>query len=487
MSGPLPPGPLLVGADLGSQSAKVVVHTADGRVVASGRRALRTPSTPRPGVVEHPDDDLVDALAAACREAVAALEAAGGSARQLVGLGLCGIRFTRALLRADGSLAAPVISWMDERASRAHEPASAPADVAVVTTSSGHLTRWLTDRSVDSAAAYLGPWPVDLERWDWCDDDEELAAYGLLRGQLVELVPPGTVLGGVTAAAARATGLPAGLPVVATANDKAVEALGCGLTGPDDALVSLGTYVAPMLLGVAPLDPATAGAGGAWTNLASVPGRYLYEGTGVRRGMWTVTWLRDLVGPGLPGLSAGAAVEDVENALNAAAADVPVGSDGLLVVPDWLAPADEPWRRGAFVGLDVRHGAAHLYRAVLEGLALTVGGHLRTLADGLDRDVRQVLLSGGGARSPLMRQVVADVTGLPVRAAVDDGSPAALGAAICAAVGTGVHPDFDAAGSTMVRPGATVRPEAAASRAYAGLARVHADLRAALEPVLRTR
>lgn len=480
----MPPGPLLVGADLGSQSAKVVVHTADGRVVASGRRALRTPSTPLPGVVEHPDDDLVDALAAACREAVAALEAAGGRTGQLAGLGLCGIRFTRALLRADGSLAAPVISWMDDRASRAHEPASAPADVAVVTASSGHLTRWLTGRSADSAAAYLGPWPVDLERWDWCDD-EELAAYGLRRNQLVELVPPGTVLGGVTAAAAHITGLPAGLPVVATANDKAVEALGCGLTGPTDALVSLGTYVAPMLLGAAPLDPATAQAGGAWTNLAAVPGRYLHEGTGVRRGMWTVTWLRDLVGPGLAGLSA--AVEDMENALNAAAADVPVGSDGLLVVLDWLAPADEPWRRGAFVGLDVRHGAAHLYRAVLEGLALTVGGHLRTLADGLDRDVRQVLLSGGGARSPLMRQVVADVTGLPVRAAVDDGSPAALGAAICAAFGTSVHPDFDTAVATMVRPGATVRPEAAASRAYADLARVHADLRAALVPVLRAR
>lgn len=481
----MPPGALLVGADLGSQSAKVVVHTAGGRVVASGRRALRTPLTPRPGVVEHPEDDLVDALAAACRGAVAALEAAGGSTGQLVGLGLCGIRFTRALLRADGSLAAPVISWMDERASRPHDPASVPADVAVVTASSGHLTRWLTGLSADSAAAYLGPWPVDLERWDW--RDEELAAYGLRRDQLVDLVPPGAVLGGVTAAAARTTGLPEGLPVVATANDKAVEALGCGLTGPTDAVVSLGTYVAPMLLGDAPLDPATAGTAGAWTNLAAVPGRYLHEGGGVRRGMWTVTWLRDLVGPGLPGVSAGAPVEDLEHALNAAAAHVPVGSDGLLAVLDWLAPADEPWRRGAFVGLDVRHGAAHLYRAVLEGLALAVDGHLRALTDGLGRDVRQVLLSGGGARSPLMRQVVADVTGLPVRAAVDDGSPAALGAAICAAVGTGVHPGFDDAVAAMVRPGATVLPDAAASRAYADLARVHADLRAALAPVLRAR
>ncbi len=475
---------LLVGVDLGSQSAKVVVHTADGRVVASGRRALRPARTPRPGVVEHPDDDLVDALAAACREAVAALAAAGGSTGDLVGLGLCGIRSTRALLRADGSLAAPVISWMDERASRPHDPATAPGGTAVVTASSGHLTRWLTGRAADSPAAYPVLWPLELEQWDWSADDEVVAAYGLRRDQLVDLVLPGAVLGAVTDEAARATGLPAGLPVVATANDKAVEALGCGLTGPDQALVSLGTFVAPMLLGDAPLGPGEEEAADAWTNLASVPGRYLLEGRGVRRGMWTVSWLRDLVGPGL---LPGAGPEELEDALNRAASEVPVGADGLLVVLDWLAPAHEPWRRGAFVGLDGRHGAAHLYRAVLEGLALTVGAHLRTLTDGLGRDVRLVLLSGGGARSPLMRQVVADVTGLPVHAAVDDGSPAALGAAVCAAVGTGVHPGFDEAVAAMVRPGVVVQPDAAASRAYAEIGRTHADLRAALGPVLRQR
>ncbi|GAA0968731.1 FGGY-family carbohydrate kinase [Nocardioides aquaticus] len=477
-----PAGPLLVGVDLGSQSAKVAVHTADGRVVASGRRPLRAALTPRPGVVEHPDDDLVDALAAACRDAVAALSAAGGSTGDLVGLGLCGIRSTRALLRADGTLAAPVISWMDERASRPHDPAAAPADTAVVTASSGHLTRWLTGRAADSPAAYPVLWPLDLERWDWSTDDAVLAAMGLRRDQLVALALPGAVLGAVTEVAAHATGLPAGLPVVATANDKAVEALGCGLAGPDQALVSLGTYVAPMLLGDAPLRPGEEEAAGAWTNLASVPGRYLLEGGGVRRGMWTVSWLRDLVGPGL---LPGGAPEELEDVLNRAAAEVPVGADGLLAVLDWLAPAHEPWRRGAFVGFDGRHGAAHLYRAVLEGLALTVGGHLRTLVDGLDRDVRLVLLSGGGARSPLMRQVVADVTGLPVRVAVDDGSPAALGAAVCAAVGTGVHPGFDEAVAAMVAPGPSVQPDAAATRAYGEIGQTHADLRASLAPVLR--
>ncbi len=474
--------PLLVGVDLGSQSAKVVVHAADGHVVAVGRRALRASLTPRPGVVEHPDDDLVDALAAACRDAVAALVASGGSTADLVGLGLCGIRSTRALLRADGTLAAPVISWMDERASRPHDPVAAPDGTAVVTASSGHLTRWLTGRAADSPGAYPVLWPLDLARGAWSEDDAVVASYGLRRDQLVDLVPPGSVLGGVTEDAARATGLPVGLPVVATANDKAVEALGCGLTGRDQALVSLGTYVAPMVLGDVPLEPHEEEAAGAWTNVASVPGRYLLEGGGVRRGMWTVSWLRDLVGPGL---LPGGTPEELEDVLNRAAADVPVGADGLLAVLDWLAPAHEPWRRGAFVGLDGRHGAAHLYRAVLEGLAMTVGGHLRTLVDGLDRDVRLVLLSGGGARSPLMRQVVADVTGLPVRAALDDGSPAALGAAVCAAVGTGVHPGFDEAVAAMVAPGQTVQPDAAAARAYAGIARTHADLRAALAPVLR--
>ncbi len=365
---------------------------------------------------------------------------------------------------ADGTLAHPVLSWMDERVGRAHEPF---AGERWVTASSGYLTIRLTGEARDSVAAYRGLWPSDLHTRDWSRDPDVLAACGTPPEVLVELVEPGDVLGRVTAEAAAHTGLPEGLPVVATANDKGVEALGAGLAEPEDVLVSLGTYVAAMTPGDEPREDAAH----SWTNFAAVPGRYLHESVGVRRGMWTVSWVRDLVGA------------DVAD-LDARAAELPRGSDGLLTVLDWLPPVDEPHRRGAFVGLDARHGPAHLHRSVLEALAMTMATHVDAMCSELGRSPARVLLSGGGARSPLSRQVSADVFGRPVVAA-GGGSPAARGAAICAAVGAGVHADFDAARAAMVPAGETTEPEAGAVPFYAELREIHRELPGALDPLLR--
>jgi sugar (pentulose or hexulose) kinase len=446
---------LLVGIDLGSQSAKVVVYDAHGAVVAEGRQPLARPVSPAPGLVEHPGDDLWDALCVASRRAMDDL---GAARESIVGIGLCGIRFCRALLREDGTLAAPVQSWMDERVSRPYEHDD---DVARVTASSGYLTHRLTGELRDSAAAYQGQWPIDAQGWRWLGDDR-LPEFGIRREQLAELVQPGEVLGTVTGAASSATGLPVGVPVVATANDKAVEALGCGLREPGDVLLSLGTYIAAMTVG-------SSGAAGAsyWTNFSSVPGEYLHESTGIRRGMWTVAWVRDLVGRD-------------EDELNSAASEVPVGSHGLLTVLDWLAPTDEPWRRGALVGLEARHGAAHLHRSALEGIAMTMQRNAAAMSAELGSGTGRLVASGGGARSQLMLQVLADVFDRPVtrtRAA----SAASLGAAVCA----GVHPSFGTAVAAMVHEDVVVEPVADHVRLYADLAPVHAALVEAIDPVLR--
>jgi sugar (pentulose or hexulose) kinase len=469
---------LLVGIDVGTQSAKVVVHDADGAVVAEGRAPLRPPLTPSPGVVEHPGEDLWDALAAACRDATAALGADVGA---VSAVGLCGVRFCRALLRADGSLAAPVMSWMDERVARPHRQPDGDAgdEVAWVASSSGYLTQRLTGRFRDSVASYQGQWPVDSRTWDWLADDTELAAYGVPRDRLMELVVPGQVLGEVTPAAAAATGLPVGVPVVATANDKAVEALGSGLRSAEDLLVSLGTYVAAMTVGATHHD----GSAASWTNFSAVPGEHLHESTGIRRGMWTVTWLRELLTAARLA-STPLVTGEAERLLDAGAADVPAGSDGLVTLLDWLAPVEEPWRRGAFVGLDARHGPFHLHRSVLEALALTMRGHARAMTDELGTTPRRVVLSGGGSRSDLMLQIVADVFDLPTSRGAAP-SAAALGAAMSAAVAAGVHGSFDEAVAAMVHADRSVEPTAAGRSTYAGMRGLHTDVTAALDPVLR--
>jgi sugar (pentulose or hexulose) kinase len=462
----------LIGIDNGSQSTKVVIFDAQGQAVASGRRALRPNDTPRPGVVEHPDDDLWDSICAASAQAMAAFD---GDPADIVGIGLCTIRFCRSMLRADGQLAHPVLSWMDERVSRPY--VDDDPETAHVTTSSGYITRRITGRNVDTAANYLGMWPLDTDTWGWLPDGEAFAACGYPRSKLFELVMPGELLGEVTAEAAAATGLPEGCLVFATANDKAVEALGCGLRDPGDVLLSLGTYVAAMSVGQRNLPDAQQ----LWTNLASEPHRYLYESNGVRRGMWTVSWVRELFGREAI-LAADAAGLSVEEFLNREAAKTPPGSDGLLTLLDWLAPTDQPWRKGAFLGFDGRQGRAHLYRSVLEGLAMPMADNTQAMAGELGVSYRRVIVSGGGSSADLMMQIVADTFGIPATR-TEQNNAAALGSAICAAVGAGRYPDFDTAVQAMVRPGASFQPIEENQRLYAQLRPIHNALVSALQPI----
>ena len=471
----------LLAIDGGSQSTKVSVVDETGVVHATGRAPLRAYALGPGGRAVHPDDDLWDSLVAACRAALADF---AGEPADITAVGLCSIRFCRALVDAEGRLTEPVLSWMDTRVSRPLGEVD-PA-VATVASAGGYLALRLTAERRDSAASYQGMWPIDPVRRDWSDDPAEAARTGMPRELLPELVDPGDPLGPVTADAAAATGLPAGCPVYATGNDKAVEALGCGLVEPGTLLLSLGTYIAAMAVGAAPggaTDVRVVGESepGLWVNAAAVPGGTLLESDGIRRGMWTVSWLRHLVTAGLP---EGAAPDerDLQAWLDAGARDVPPGCGGLMTIPDWLAPGHAPYRRGAIVGLHGSHGAHHLHRSILEGIVMTMRGHADALRPRLPGPVSRLVVSGGGARSDLMMQVVADVFDLPAeRAGVPDA--AGLGAAICAAVGHRVHPDFAAAAKAMVRPGPRFAPDAGAAEQYAAVRRVYAELPEFTDPM----
>lgn len=464
----------LLGVDNGSQSTKVTVFDERGRAVCEARQPLRPYHTPRPGVAEHPGDDLWESVGTAARGAMAAFP---GDPGDIAGVGLCTIRFCRAVLREDGTLAQPVLSWMDDRLARPYEH-TAP-DARWVTTSSGYVGHRMTGQRRDTAANHAGMWPLDPDTWAWSDDETLRAKTGMPREMLFDLVLPGDVLGTVTAAASRHTGIPEGLPVVATANDKAVEALGAGLHDPTTLLVSLGTYAAGMTTGSRNVPDAS----GFWTNYACVPRRYLYESFGVRRGMWTVSWLRDLLGEEAAA-GARAAGLGVEEHLGAEAAAVPAGCDGLMTVLDWLAPTEAPFRKGTVLGFDGRQGRYHMYRSILEGLALTLHGTAGLMAGELGTSWERLLLSGGGSGSDLLAQIFADVFGVPAhRAEVNDA--AGLGAAMCAAVGTGLHSTFEEAREAMVRAGTTFLPDADNHRLYARLAEVYARIRQHTDPIYR--
>lgn len=430
----------LIGVDSGSQSTKVYIFNQKGEVIASASEGLRPMMAREPGFVEHPDDDLWDSLKAVLKKVMKEFK---GNAGDIVGLGLCTIRCCRVFMKDDGTLAAPVMSWMDVRSYNKFEDRP---EIGYTCPTSGYITHRLTGEFKDTAAnAFQWQFPVDMDTWDWSEDEEYFKSFNIPREKLLELKLPGEILGYVTEAAALETGLPAGLPVVATANDKAVEALGSGLVEPNMGLISLGTYIASMVCGSENLSAPK----NFWTNLSCVPHRYLYESNGIRRGMWLISWYKSIIGEeyASKAKSEGYSVEDY---LAKEALDVPAGSDGLLTIPDWLAPADQLYRKGVIMGFDERHTRGHIYRSLLEGIAMTLKNNYDAMIDEMGIKPEKIVISGGGSNSDLYMQIFADMYGVKTVRNEMNGA-AALGSAICAAVAAGVYKDFDEAAKNMVR------------------------------------
>jgi sugar (pentulose or hexulose) kinase len=465
----------IIGIDNGSQSSKVVIYDLAGNAVAEAQQPLRANVRPRPGVVLHPDDDLWDSICVASRAALAAFR---GDPKDIIGVGLCTIRCCKAFLKQDGSLVEPVMSWMDSRAYQPYLPDD--PTLAYATTSSGYITHRFTGSFRDTAANSIEmQWPVDTDTWQWSQSEAVLQRFGLRREMLFELVMPGTIVGAVTPAASAATGILAGIPVVTTANDKAVEALGSGSMHAGTALVSLGTYIAAMVHGQTNRKtPAHF-----WTNFGCIPNTYLYESHGIRRGMWTLSWFMDLLGPEFAAAAAARGISR-EQCLETEAQAVAPGSDGLMTVLDWLAPGEHPFRKGVMLGFDARHTRGHVYRSILEAIALTMQGHTTAMCAELGTSLNEVVISGGGSRSALFMQIFADAFGIPASRAVASGG-ASLGAAICAAVATGAHPDFARAMDAMEKPRETFAPQANDAAIYRRVnAEVYQSIRAATDPVL---
>ena len=468
-------GKYIIGVDTGSQSSKVVIYDLAGNAVAAGNQVLRPTSRPSPGIVLHPDDDLWHSIGVASRAAMAAFK---GDARDIIGVGLCTIRCCKAFLSKDGSLVEPVMSWMDSRAYQPYLPNN-PA-LVYATTSSGYITHRFTSQFRDTAAnSILMQWPIDTDTWQWSDDAALLREFNLRREMLFELVMPGAIVGHVTEAAAAATGIPAGIPVVATANDKAVEALGSGALNANTALVSLGTYIAAMVHGRGNRKTPTE----FWTNFGCIPNTYLYESHGIRRGMWTLTWFMDLLGPEFAAAVAARGVSR-EQCLELEAQSVAPGSDGLMTVLDWLAPGDRTFRKGVMLGFDARHTRGHIYRSTLEAIAITMKNRVDAMCQELGSSLKEIVISGGGSSSALFMQIFADAFGIPASRAVGNGG-ASLGAAICAAVATGVYPDFKTAAAGMEEPRESFAPQPANVAIYRRMnTEVYQSIRAATDPLL---
>ncbi|MFA9423192.1 MAG: FGGY-family carbohydrate kinase [Sedimentibacter sp.] len=429
----------IIAIDGGTQSTKVAMFDIKGNEICSHKVKLREIVLSENERAEHPDDDLWDSLKVACKGMLKKFQ---GDKKDIIGVGLGSIRCCRALVRNDGNLASPIQSWMDLRLSKPYKHED--DTVRWVTTTTGYLTYRLTGETKDTRANYAGPWPIDPITLEWYEDKDTFDSYTTPREMLFELVDPSTIMGNINVFANEATGIPVGIPVVSTANDKAVEGLGAGLVNDNTVLVSLGTYTTSMMIG----EQNVLNSINYWSNPGSIKGEFLYESNGIRRGMATVTWIKDLLGKDIveEGEKQGISPEAY---LNIVGKDVPVGCDGLYTVLHWLARPNVPHERGMIIGLNGTHKGPHMFRSVLEGIAMTMKNNAQAMCD--ERGVRltNIIVSGGGSNGELFMQIFADVFGVPAHRNVVNGS-ASIGAAICTALALGVYKDRQEAINHMV-------------------------------------
>jgi len=484
--------PLVVAVDCSTTAAKAVIADADGGVLASGASPLLT-STPRPGFYEQDATSWFEATVAAVRDALSALTAA--DRERVAAMAITHQRESFVLLDGEGEPLRPAVLWVD---SRAHEQiavlgARALADGRSVhavsgkppdTTPAMYKLAWLAEHEPDvvrSAAhvadvqAYLAMRltgrlvtshasadTLGLFSLEWFEWAPELVAAARLRiGQLPALVAGGDVIGSLRSDVTASIGLPRPIPLVAAIGDGQSAGLALGVEEPGVAYLNLGTS---MVCGVSSEAYLTSPA---FRTLAGVRrGTYVLE-TVLNAAAFVASWAARFAG------------SDVAT-MEAAAGQVPPGAEGLLVLPYWNAaqtPHWDPLARGAVVGWHGRHTTAHLYRAVLEGVAFELRLQLDLLEQAMSASVRELRAVGGGARSPLWAQIVADATGRNVRVCAD-GEVSAAGAAILA------HAALGSGGSDsgpFVTSGHSVVPGPVASARYDSLFPAYRGLYAGLK------
>jgi sugar (pentulose or hexulose) kinase len=502
---------LLLSIDCGTQSVRALLFDLAGNLVARTQEPLKDYRVPEPGWLEHDGDGFWQATVRCCQ----ALWAQSPDLRAAVrGVAVTTQRCTIMPVDPDGRCLRPAIVWLDQRratrtprlgtgwrialtASRLagavrnfaeeaevnwlaqHEPAVHEAAHKFLLVS-GLLNLRLTGRFADSVGSQVGYLPFDFKHQRWAAKHSwHWQALAVRPEQLPELVPASGRIGEVTNAASDATGILAGTPVIAAAADKACEILGSGANIPTIGALSYGTtatinVTTPRYFEADPGSPSYP---------AAMPGQYSCE-VQIFRGYWMVNWFKEQFGQAEQAAAQKLGVTP-EVLFDEMVGTVPPGAMGLTLQPYWSPGVRRPGpaAKGAVIGFGDVHTRAHLYRAILEGLAYALReGRERIEKRGRLR-LTALRVSGGGSQSDAAMQLTADVFNLPT-ARPHTHETSGLGAAIDCAVGIGLHRDFGDAVAHMSRIGRLFEPIAANAALYDQLyEQVYAQMYPRLEPL----
>ena len=504
-------GDRILALDVGTQSVRAMVFDATGALLARTRVPIEAYVEGPPGCCEQDAGLYWRAIGEACTGLWAMPEVRRDS---LAGVALTTQRGTIVITDEAGEPLRRAMVWLDRcraeglpriggkwglafRAAGVTETVAtfmAEAEANVIARNepetwarvrhflllSGYLTHRLTGEYVDSVAAQVGYLPFDYRGLRWAGPgDWKWQAVPVRPEWLPRLLPPGDLLGTISQPAAEATGIPAGLPLIAAAGDKACEVLGSGALEPGIGAISLGTTATintthRRYYEVIPAVPPYP---------AAVPDTYSLE-VNVYRGFWMIEWFKREFGGAevaraeLEGVEPEALFDELISA-------TPPGSMGLILQPYWSPGVriPGPEAKGAVIGWGDVHTRAHLYRAILEGLAYALREGAERTVKRTKVPIRELRVSGGGSQSPAAVQLIADVFGLPT-SRPHTHETSGLGAAIDAAVGLGLHPSFEVAVASMTRIAETREPRPATHAMYEQLYRdVYLKLYERLKPL----
>jgi xylulokinase len=485
---------MFLGIDIGTGGTRAVLVDRAGRVIASESADHAPIASAQIGWAEQAPQDWWRAAKSAIGAVMTFAIHAGHTVESV---GLTGQMHGCVMLDADGEVLRPALIWCDQRTQpqcdwltatigyerlieltcnpalpnftltkllwvREHQP-EIFARIAHVLCPKDYVRLRLTGEYAIDMQEASGTLLLDVTHRRWSSEVAEIA--GIPEAWLPTLFEGPEICGRITPQAATITGIPAGTAVVAGAGDQGAGAVGMGILAPGSVSATIGTSG---VVFAATAEPTRDAKGRLHTFCHAAPGIWHVMGVTNGAGL-SLRYFRDTFAPHLS-----------YDQLTALAASVPAASDGLLWTPYLFGertPHLDPGARAAFVGITASHTLGHFVRAVLEGVAFSLRDTF-TLFEELAIPVETIRLGGGGARSPLWRQIQADVYNHPVEL-LEAEEGGAFGAALLAGTGVNAWPTVQAACAATVRAAETVRPMAGAAmeRAYPHYRRVYPALR----------
>lgn len=501
----------VIAIDSGTQNIRAILFDRNGNEVASAQAPIEPYFSLHPGWAEQ---DPADYWTKLCRATRALMKKVKISPEAIGAVGITSQRTTFITVDRDGKPLRPAIVWLDQRKNENPPPLSLAAravfslpvisgPIDYVRQNSKYLwikcnepevyrktarfmliTGWFVKKFTGEFRESRGMvnvlWPIDLKKFDWYTQKIIYEAFGLVPEHLPELCDQDRVLGHITKSASRETGLPEGLPVVVGGGDKQSELLGAGGLDSRTGVISFGTFTTLDIITRKYVSDKQ------WRFFAwpgAVPGTWNIE-TYINRGFWMVTWFKQEFGL-REAIEAEKRGVDPETVLDEVIRAIPPGCMGLMLQPHWGAPANDQFAKGSIIGFGDVHTRAHIYRAILEGLGFELRRLYEIIRSETGITLEELRVGGGGSKSDVAVQIAADIFDLPV-SRMNTSEIGSLGAALSAAVGSGMFSSFEEAVSSMVRKVRTFTPNPVSQRIYNELFhRVYLRTYEKLEPLYK--